>query len=653
MRLIKKYRDRKREKLKAGVSRAAGESVAPLHGYDFTPSFVRVGNRWGTLLSMTNKYPLNRENEFGWAVDLIPQITVPGVKSYLIEVDKLVSQEEQDEIMSEKVRKVANAHMEQITDSLDKNNKKREAEDQVELDKSRHRLIDLNNAAKLDATKNAIVNFKITLLLVADKPDSIVQQMPKLLDLYKEKLTGVEPLSFAGDQEERFVKLFDEPPGSIYDYTAMSSQFAGFDHAIRKGLNDAKGFPIGDLAESYSRGKAFMALNDSFKKKVIVAAPKKSRIKEYSSDRFPYTAASMWGQYIANDAMVNDHKVFHIVLNGFKYYSGKGSPFVCRRTIEDEIERIDLSKGGINPLQGFGNKEDVENIYKNLKQKVVQMVYLESKRTLNEEDQGFLNKQLHEFYVTRGLWDENVAKYPQRAGIVGIKNHASYPTLGEVLLPFKNSMTDALTEETGIKAKKYERAEHIYNILASAIESNEEIFNTHTTLDPDLGKRKSQIYYDLSGLRRQSNTLEAQFINVFDFCTYAAEQDDIVMIHGMDRLSLDTLQLIEDRLEVLEENGVRLAYIFDKIGSGDRKVEYPKADVFNTDGLLYTNIVSEFDYTIMGMMTTQEAIEYLNKINQPLTKQMQSYLTKQDIRQFQVRRPLDRTSNFIKADFMI
>ncbi|MFH4077262.1 hypothetical protein WAI85_19605, partial [Acinetobacter baumannii] len=86
-------------------------------------------------------------------------------------------------------------------------------------------------------------------------------------------------MSFGGDQRDLFDRLLSEPVGSVYEYTSMSSDFAGNDHAIRKGLDDADGWAIGTMSTSYASGVAFMAMDRSFKGKVLVASHKDATIK--------------------------------------------------------------------------------------------------------------------------------------------------------------------------------------------------------------------------------------------------------------------------------------------------------------------------------------------------------------------------------------
>lgn len=68
---------------------------------------------------------------------------------------------------------------------------------------------------------------------------------------------------------------------------------------------------------------------------------------------------------------------------------------------------------------------------------------------------------------------------------------------------------------------------------------------------------------------------------------------------------------------MLEEDGIRLAFLFDTIGSGEDneyKEDIETADIFNTDGKIYQSFESDFNYTIIGKMTSGELMKYEKKL---------------------------------------
>lgn len=636
--MFKKNRKKQKPKKRVDIQ-GEGELLASLNGYTFTPSFIKSGNRYGTILKVVNKYGMNRSHEFGWFVNLIPEINEEGVKGYFFETDKPMTQKDEADIMRENVQG-------NIKSNLNTMNEK----NTVSENKAKElRVYDLTEASTLHAINNKIIDWKARILLVSDSADAIERQIDKLKSLYDDHIMGVELLSVGGDQEELFSSIFEPPTGSVYDYTSMSSQFAGNDHALRKGLDDPEGYPVGSLALSYSSGEAFMTLDKSFKERILIASHKESNIISYDNK---LSSSSLWGQLVANNATVHGHKTFHIVMNGFKYFgeNKRNSVFSCKPSINKILERVNMAKGGLNPLEMFGSKKDAVKLYNKNLEKNAHILYLVSGRQIDGDTKIKLKKALGDFYIDSNLWNLQAHLYPERIRTLGVKDHEGFPKYGM----FINSLTNLKTEATNSGTERdVDRINLLQDTLQTALDSYMEIFNSPTTLPDELSPDIMQYYYDLSELRSDSNVMEAQFLNVFDYATNFAEKDDIIMIHGLDKVSVETLQLVQQRIEMLMDSGVRMAYLFDTIGGGLTKKEIETADIFNVDGILYEDFEHQFDYTILGSMTKEELKSYQNKIKQPLTKELSDYLTSDSDNQFQIRRPSDLTSNFVNADFII
>lgn len=637
------------------ISRVRDSYLAPSTGYDFTGSFIKTGNRYATILKVVNRFGTNREHQFGWFVNVIPEITIDGVKAYMFESDKPLDQKTQSGIFKKEVNRTIRAQ--------DQSN---DTKGETKGDRRNKELMtdDLEYASSADAANKLVIDTHVYVMLTGENPDDIEEQVHKLNTLYNDNMNGLQLQSVAGDQEPMFRQIFDKPKGSVYDFTFMSPDFAGNDHAVRKGLDDTDGaVPIGELTNSYASGTANMSLHKKFDKRVLVAAHPESFINGYDKE---LSAPSMWGQRIANNVMVHDKKVFHIVLNNFKYYAeprveGQEPKFACEPIMNTQLEHIDLSKGGLNPLEMFGDIEDVIEIYNTNQDKLVEMFYLMSGRALDSSQRIALKEAINEFYLSRKLWIRDAHKTPKRTRVLGIKDHASFPLMGD----FVTELVTLVKKSTTVGTEKdVDNAKLLYGILKDALDSYRGIFNEPTTLTDPKDIDKMQIYYELGGLRHTPNVQEAQFLNAFDYIAHAATRDDVIMIHGVDKLSLGTLDVIQTRLEKVIEKGVRIGYLFDKIGAGTNANDVSKlapeerakvrANVFNTDGLLYQNIDQQFSYTILGTMSNDELIQYQSKVKQKLTRNLKETLTASNaVTQYQVRRQSDLTTVLILGDFLV
>ena len=623
--------------------------LAPIAGYHFTPSYFKSGNRHATILKVVNRFGTNRDMQFGWFINLIPEVTVDGVKAYMFESDKLLDAKEQDNIFKKEIHRTIKAN-DESNDAEHENKGDRRLKDLM--------VEDLERASRGESQNESVVDAHVYIMLVADDPDKLYTQLRKLNTTYKDNMNGVELVSVAGNQENLFKRMLDSPEGSKYEYTWMTSDFAGNDHAVRKGLDDATGIAVGEITESYSSGTALMAISESIKKRALVASYPSSSVIDFEKYD-DLTGSSLWGQRIANDAMTLDHRVFHIVLNGFHYeadeetYEGQEDrKFACPPVMNSELEHFDLSKGGLNPLEMFGDLDDVTDIYNTNLIKIVQMFHLMAERDLTKTQRTMLRKALNQFYMSRGLWTKDAEENPRNTRIINLR-HKTVPLMGN----FVQKLTTMMSKANLVNSEKeQEDAKLLKDVLENALNSYRAIFNRHTTLPDPKDIQKMQVYYDLSRLMNQPDMLEAQFLNIFDYVSQATKKDDIIMIHGMNRLSLETLDILQGRIEKASRRGARFVYLFDNIGSGTTKSKIERADIFNTDGLLYQNFDNDFDYTILGAMSVNDLELYQKKVKQKLTQNLKDTLTASgqiSKTQYQIRRVADATSVMVLANFIV
>src|SRR5699024_8435227 len=119
-----------------------------------------------------------------------------------------------------------------------------------------------------------------------------------------------------------------------------------------------------------------------------------------------------------------------------------------------------------------------------------------------------------------------------------------------------------------------------------------------------------------------------------DYIATAVNENDIIMIRGMDQLSTETARYITDTVAKLEQNDVRLAYLYDAIGKKQLNKEKEElndiefCDMFNTNGIFYQDIEQDLIEVVTNVMTE--------------TDQTDQYL---------IRRKEDLQSNFVYGNF--
>ncbi|MEY8604631.1 hypothetical protein AALK46_12990 [Staphylococcus nepalensis] len=651
LKIRKEFKQKEKER-----KRSRDNYLQPMSSYDETGSFLKANNRYSSILKIVNDYGLNRDLEYGWFIAMIPEMTSENVVAHLFTSSKLMGESIENHIFRNKIDKAIKSESEENDTGHDTlGDKKVRA----------LRKFDLEEASIDNARYQPAIDAQIYLELSSDDPDAIEEEIRKINTRFKDEMHGLRLDSIGGNQKKLFDGLLEPPKGSFYDFTWMSNDFGGNDHYVRRGLNDIKGVPIGELAHSYSNGTAIMELNN-FRKRILIASKESSEIQGFDSE---ISSSSLWGQRVANTAMCEgDHRVFHIVLNGFKY-SGttsqdkRNSTFQLGSAINKQIKYFDLSKGGLNPMQMFKNAdtsiEQGQQIFNDNIKKLIQMINLlkkansdgQSSATDNmfgEMQQGMLHGALNRFYIETHLWDEKADIYPERIKVFNAEDPEHYPLMGQLLENFTNLVVNSGKADDSYKKRV---AETLETTLDNNLTAYRAIFNRTTTLPKPNEIEELQVYYDLSSLSNNIPIMEAQFLNIFDYIATATKKDDIIMIHGLDRISLKTLQLLKARFDTAIRNGTRFAYLFDEIGNNDST---NNVDIFNTDGLLYSDMDRDFGYTILGTMSGNDVRNYEKKVNQTLTDDLRDILSSPDSPfQYQVRRIKDNTNLFIFGQFIV
>lgn len=641
----------------------------PIAKYQFTPSYIKLGNRYGSIIKLVNVAGMNTDKEFSWAVDLLPNIDLEGVKGYLISKDNVISERAERVIQEKEIndleKAVRNNGISSVSSEKEKATKLGHLQDIQEL--KNH----------LDE-KEHIVDVELTILITADSADKISQQITRLQRFYDRRINGVELTSAGGKQEEYFKELFEKPKSSRFNYTFSTRVFAGMDNMIRKGIDDKTGWGIGMIADSYTSGVAMLDFDNSFTRdnprlqgQILIASSKNATISGYTQFG-DISASSAWGQLIANQAMTNlprPRHTYHIVLNDFDYYQslekGEDKYVVPAQYMLPDMEYHDMSYGGLNIVEGFGDINLASDIYDQKTATIAYIFYLLSGRVLTKGAKTTLQKALQSFYLDNYLWDKDAIKKDagHMARFMNLEDHTQVNTLGD----FTNKMSTYVSNvnNAGTTEKERDEVKDVYKILEVAITQRPDLFNTYSTLPNRVDETKLQHYYDLSRLSTEQAYLEMQFLNVFPYILASAKPNDIVVIHGLNQLTLETWEFVEEQfMKTARSQKIRFIYILDTIGSETikeqtvTKPKHPKIDLFNSRGTLYNDIEGDFDVTILGMMTNDE-LNYYEKLvsaKGQLPANIRNSLNavgNQNRSKFQIRRPADTSSNTVIARFGI
>src|SRR5699024_4874323 len=211
---FKKFKSKRKKAKERRLIMATGTMYAPSSGYTSTPAFIKSGNRYGTVFKVVNTYGMNRNQKLGWAVNLIPEINVDGVKGYLFAESKPFSQKEQSNYFKNIIPDTEKTYIVNDTGNVNSasDEKKRKA-----------KLQDFEDASVLDGDRNIALDLRLYVLIVSDNPDAIEEQIRKLDKIYGKRISGVKLMNVAGVQEKMFEELLQNKEAvDSNDYTIMS-----------------------------------------------------------------------------------------------------------------------------------------------------------------------------------------------------------------------------------------------------------------------------------------------------------------------------------------------------------------------------------------------------------------------------------------------
>jgi len=245
------------------------------------------------------------------------------------------------------------------------------------------------------------------------------------------------------------------------------------------------------------------------------------------------------------------------------------------------------------------------------------MFNLMSGREMKSKQKAMTEDSLVTFYKQKRMWTDIPEKYPNELKIYGLKSE-TVPKMSN----FTTQLTDILVNEKLNRKHSIEDeirdAEHLQKVMNNILKKYHAIINTITTLPDPKTIDETQIYYDLSGLAEDSKIMEAQFLNTLHYILSVAEAQDVIMIHGLDKMSVETLSVLKNSLNRAIDRDVKIVYLFDTIGGKEEQNDVEYANLFNTDGILYQDINADFGFKTLGTMNLKDMELYREKIEKSL-----------------------------------
>lgn len=597
-----------------------------------------------TVLKLDVKPGSNRNLSFRSIINLLPKPS-EDVKLTFIVKDSSIKGEEKQTIVNKNTFDNMEAKDIQSTQQS-----KRERNDTVAKAVQESEYADYADYQTEANSPRPLVLYEIYLIAEGSTQAKIETQITSINLLLDKVYPGLQFFAHPGKQLDMIQEIYKPLVPSKIHKTSTGNNYAVLNFAISRGLKDKSGIPIGLDTLSVTSNSTLFDFNKYTTNQAFIAIPSASVIRRYSRDTMDknkiYTTSSYLAQAAANNIAAHntDNKIFHIVLNNFQY--ADDPRYFMNEYNAGQLKTYDMTKLTINPLQGFGEYHEVQQVFERLTQKIVDIFDILLEYSLKSEERAVILDAIERFYFNQSLWSSETLKYPKRARIIKVKKPELYPTLSLFINEFTNLATKALSENREMKA---DRIDTLQSILRQALTAYQNVLGATTSIDFDPNYR--QFYYQFNNIESPLMK-QVQFLNIFEFIRYIAKPNDTIIIHGMNNLYEKTTEMAFEAIESAKRKDVKLIYTFDEVTSARKRLG-EMTDMFKMNRLFYHDLNTDVDWSVVGTCTQDDVKKFEKSLRMPVGARIAAQMTQRSYSQVFIHRDRGHIDHFTSLDFLI
>ncbi len=580
------------------------KACKPTERYVFHSDYFEIDDQVATVLSFFHAD--GSQDNFGpfWGINRIPSGLLDGVTTVTLEQ---ISRMSDGWIQSHQSKAEGIA-------AMDSNETSRSGTSTSKHQAGR-KVGDLDTVARELQDGCSYLNVHYRLLVKAKDLEQLDYALDTIKRLYVDRFGTLSTAAYAGDERAELSNLFasnEKKIGRGFYYT--SSEFAGSYSLVTHGLEDPGGEYVGYMVGDVNNSAVLFDVDNYKHHSVIVNENYHERLgRVHISD--------MWASKVSQSALLNNHKVVHIVMNGANL-DDLGPKFSTL------TYKLDMHAGAVNMFEMFGSIEDELSVYSSQMKKLVLMA--EQAYETTEADRSIIRGSLEEiateFYIDRRMWYENAKINRDKLRVVGIP-HNEVPRLQEFVsyldTAYKEQLSSSARDEARIHAFDALRL-----IFKNMLSSNGDLFNSFTSGAIDGATTGQRVIYDFGDLMRRGRSIAmAQLVNIFAFAVGNLGEGDVLIIHGSNSIDDDVKEYLDDQLAHLFAKGGRVVYSYDE-----------------TDKMLEDKGFCHFDksdYTIFGNMTDTAVVEYQKLLGQDIPADLARLVTNKSENICYIRRGFD------------
>ena len=550
--------------------------IAPHNGYKFFSNYFTYGKRFGRLLTLVEDDQADRALTPFWKILLIPQSSTLN-----------------DKAGETSPNAVFGAHG-QLFDMLENKPKSWASDKQVKADtsvkmegstadgaESAHKVgqrkTDNNIIAADRAAGDMYGSTEYKVLITARSLADLDTAVFRYEQWISTHFDGIHFEVYEGQQKVDMHNLLRTADVQLGNHPmATSSEYAGGYEILTRGVTDPNGDYIGQMVGDVNNTAVLMDL-DNYDGRVVLAHSAQPTMLGAGPEEFEKgtRATTLLGVRLAQAALINNHRVVHLVLNGAR-------PQDLGADLSDITTVVSLNggkhEGAINPFELFGDPAKRRSQYSKFPTHT-QKLRLMIKQLSPSVDDVDLNEVftniIKDFYKDEEMLVDNPKENWQKLRLIGLP-HNQYPKLAKFVAYLNQAMDSAASHGNQLLVSRIERVRSAFNVM---LQDNQDLFDVVTNDDVDSANQSPQVVYDFSSLRRRGAGIAmAQFINAIRYATDTLDDRDVVILHGVDNLSDSVKDYVSDVFDELGQRNVRLVFLYDDPAKCLDDVKFNKLD---------------------------------------------------------------------------
>lgn len=579
-------------------------AIKPKEKYVFHSDYFQVDTYYATIMSFFHNQAA--ADNFGpfWGINRIPSGLPDGVTTINFEQIRRMPESwiADHQTRSENVAET-NANEQYKSGSSTTRIKAQRAQDDLAIIAD-----ELNNGA-------SYLHVHYRILVKAPSLEILDEAVSKIERLYTDRFGTLSATQYAGDQRRELSELFAKnhrKKGKGYYFT--STEFAGSYSLVTHGLEDAGGEYVGYMIGDVNNSAVLFDV-DNYSHHVVCAS------EQFNESRGRAHVADMWGSKMSQAAMLNGHRVVHLILDGANL-DNLGPKFT------NLTYRIDMNKGDLNMFEMFGDAKDELAVFPQQMQKLILMAEQAYETTDTDRSiiRGSLEDVATKFYIDNKMWYENAAAHRDRLRVIGIP-HDQIPKL-EMFVSYLDMEYKRLVNSSARDDEKLHAMSVLSTTFKNLLSNNGDLFNTTTNSSIDGAKTGRRVIYDFSRLMfRGKGIAMAQLVNVIGFAVGCLGKGDVVIVHGAEYIDKGIYDYVNAQFEQLFIRGGRVAYLYNSV---EKMLDHKDFNMFE-----------KADYTILGNMSEPIVQRYQTLLGQKIPADLSKLITDKSSAVCYIRRDFD------------